>query len=129
MLKFIHGADFHLDSAFGALPARQAAGRRRESRELPFRLANLVNVDKAAEDMFAGTGYYVDEALAPYFRERLETIYETPYALARSLEGYDYTEDGSAPYGYSYIRDGRVRICMEVPHEMGDYIEIELGAQ
>nr|WP_326184941.1 metallophosphoesterase [uncultured Oscillibacter sp.] len=43
MLKFIHAADFHLDSAFGALSARQAAARRRESRELAFRLANYVN--------------------------------------------------------------------------------------
>ena len=43
MLKFIHAADFHLDSAFGALPPRQAAARRRESRELGFRLANYVN--------------------------------------------------------------------------------------
>ena len=43
MFKFIHGADFHLDSAFGALSPRQAAGRRRESRELVFRLANYVN--------------------------------------------------------------------------------------
>lgn len=43
MLKFIHGADFHMDSAFGALTARQAAGRRRESRELGFRLSNYVN--------------------------------------------------------------------------------------
>ena len=43
MFKFIHGADFHLDSAFGALSARQAAARRRESRETVFRLANYVN--------------------------------------------------------------------------------------
>lgn len=43
MLKFIHAADLHLDSAFGALPVRQAAARRRESRELAFRLANYVN--------------------------------------------------------------------------------------
>ena len=43
MLKFIHAADFHLDSAFGALTDRQAASRRRESRELGFRLANYVN--------------------------------------------------------------------------------------
>lgn len=43
MLKFIHAADFHLDSAFGALTAKQAAARRRESRELGFRLANYVN--------------------------------------------------------------------------------------
>ena len=43
MLKFIHAADFHLDSPFGALTAQQAAARRRESRELAFRLANYVN--------------------------------------------------------------------------------------
>ena len=27
MLTFLHAADFHLDSAFGALTARAAAGR------------------------------------------------------------------------------------------------------
>jgi len=43
MFQFIHAADFHLDSAFGALTARQAAARRRESREMAFRLANYVN--------------------------------------------------------------------------------------
>ena len=43
MLRFIHAADFHLDSAFGALTARQAATRRRESRELASRLADYVS--------------------------------------------------------------------------------------
>ena len=43
MIRCLHGADFHLDSAFGALPAQRAAERRRESRELLFRLADYVN--------------------------------------------------------------------------------------
>ena len=43
MIRFLHGADFHLDSAFGALPPGQAAARRRESRELALRLADYVN--------------------------------------------------------------------------------------
>lgn len=93
------------------------------------RLKDHVNVEKLAENLFAGTGYYVEESLAPYFQERLVSIYETPDSLARSLEGYDYAEDGSAPYGYSYLADGKVWICMEVPHALGDYIEIELDAQ
>ena len=42
MFKFIHGADFHLDSPFGALPAEQAAHRRRESRQMLARLADYV---------------------------------------------------------------------------------------
>ena len=88
-----------------------------------------MDVEKLAENMFAGTGYYVKEDLADYFRERLEAIYDSPDALAQSLAGYDYSEDGTAPYGYSYLADGKVWICMEVPHALGDYIEIELDTQ
>jgi DNA repair exonuclease SbcCD nuclease subunit len=54
MLKFIHAADFHLDSAFGALSAQQAAARRRESRELAFRLANYVNSQGVQLVLLAG---------------------------------------------------------------------------
>lgn len=54
MLKFIHGADFHLDSAFHALPSRQAAARRRESRELVFRLAGYVNSHDIGLVLLAG---------------------------------------------------------------------------
>ena len=93
------------------------------------RLKDHVDVEKLAENMFAGTGYYVKEDLADYFRERLEAIYDSPDALAQSLAGYDYSEDGTAPYGYSYLADGKVWICMEVPHALGDYIEIELDTQ
>ena len=35
MLRFIHAADFHLDSAFAALTPRQAAARRRAEGLLP----------------------------------------------------------------------------------------------
>ena len=54
MFKFIHGADFHLDSAFGALTAQQSAARRRESRELVFRLANYVNTHGISLVLLAG---------------------------------------------------------------------------
>ena len=47
MLKFIHAADFHMDSAFGALSASQAASRRRESREL---LVSLIERVELTED-------------------------------------------------------------------------------
>lgn len=41
------------------------------------RLKDHVDVEKLAENMFAGTGYYVKEDLADYFRERLEAIYDS----------------------------------------------------
>ena len=67
MLRFIHAADFHLDSAFAALTPRQAAARRRESRELPVRLANYVNQNNIdlvllAGDLFDSAASYRDMA-------------------------------------------------------------------
>ena len=67
MLKFIHAADFHLDSAFGALPADRAAARRREGREMPDRLADYVNANGIrlvllAGDLFDGADPYRETA-------------------------------------------------------------------
>lgn len=70
MLKFIHAADFHLDSSFGALTAQQAAQRRRESRELAFRLANYVN--QHGIDLVLLAGDLFDSASA--FRETGEQL-------------------------------------------------------
>jgi len=63
MIRFIHAADFHLDSAFAALRPEQAASRRRESREIPRRLSNYVNqngIDLVllAGDLFDSSGFY-----------------------------------------------------------------------
>ena len=72
MLKFIHASDFHLDSAFGALPARQAAQRRRESRELGFRLANYANSHGIQLVLLAGDLFENSHA----FRETGEQLAE-----------------------------------------------------
>jgi len=63
MLRFIHAADFHLDSAFGGLPPEKSRERRRESRELVDRLADLVLREKAdlvllSGDLFDGDRVY-----------------------------------------------------------------------
>lgn len=70
MFKFIHAADFHLDSAFSSLPPRQAAARRRESRELPRRVMEYAAHSGAelvllSGDLFDG---------ADIFRETLEAL-------------------------------------------------------
>lgn len=71
MLRFLHAADFHLDSAFHALPLRLAAERRQESRELLNRLAEEALRREAdlvllAGDLFDGGTVYREtlEALA-----------------------------------------------------------------
>ena len=70
MLRFIHASDFHLDSAFGALTEKQAAARRRESRELGFRLANYVNSHGIDLVLLAGDLFDSDSA----FRDTREQL-------------------------------------------------------
>lgn len=70
MFTFLHAADFHLDSAFGALTARQAATRRKESRELATRLSNYVNQN--AIDLVLLAGDLFDSGSA--FRETGEQL-------------------------------------------------------
>ena len=64
-IKVLHAADFHLDSPFAGLSGEQARLRRRESRELPGRLADYVNEQEVdvvllAGDLFDGATVYRD---------------------------------------------------------------------
>ena len=63
MVRFIHAADFHLDSAFGALTQRQAAARRRELREVGERLSNYVNQNDIDLVLLAGDLF---DSASPY---------------------------------------------------------------
>lgn len=76
MIKFIHSADWHLDSPFSARNAQEAAQRRAELRQLPERLADYVNehgigLVLLTGDLFDGKNVY---------RETMETL---SAALAR----------------------------------------------
>ena len=85
MLTFLHAADFHLDSAFGALTARQAAGRRRESRELVDRLTDLVRTEGAEVVLLAGD-LFDGQRVFPETLERLKAALaamDCPVFIAR----------------------------------------------
>lgn len=61
MAKVLHAADFHLDSAFRALPEDQARLRRQESRELPGRLVDWANDHGARLMLLAGDLFDSDQ--------------------------------------------------------------------
>lgn len=70
MIRFIHSADWHLDSSFGAQGGQEAARRRAELRQLPQRLADYVNEREIrlvllSGDLFDGKQVY---------RETMETL-------------------------------------------------------
>ncbi len=61
MVKILHAADFHLDSAFGALGEEQARQRRQESRELVQRLVDYANEQGVELMLLAGDLFDSDD--------------------------------------------------------------------
>ena len=77
-IKFLHAADFHLDSPFAAYSAEQAKQRRRESRRLPERLENYVNQNGVELVLLAGDLF--DGAMV--YRETLEALIDALGGMA-----------------------------------------------
>ena len=75
MLKVLHGADFHLDAPFRALPPHKAAQRRAEQRELLGRMAETVRSEGVDLVLLAGDLLDSDQIYG-----------ETAQILAQSLE-------------------------------------------
>lgn len=85
MLKIVHAADLHLDSAFAALGAEKAAQRRREGRWLVERLCELTRREEAdvlllAGDLFDGRHVYPEtmETLAAAFAALEARVFIAP---------------------------------------------------
>ena len=85
MLKIVHAADLHLDSAFGALGAEKARERRREGRWLVERLADLTKRREAdllllSGDLFDGRHVYPEtlEAMAEAFASLSARVFIAP---------------------------------------------------
>ena len=85
MLNILHAADFHLDSPFSGLTAAQAAQRRQELRQLPARLAQLVQTEQAdlvllPGDLFDGERVYPETvaALAQALGEMAVPVFIAP---------------------------------------------------
>lgn len=116
MLKFIHAADFHLDSAFSSLPAGRAVERRRESRELPFRLADYVNSHGVQLVLLAGDLF---DSAAPYP--------ETGEALAQAL-GRMHAQVFAAPGNHDWFGPGTPWLTVEWPENVHIFRENTLTA-
>ncbi|MCI9643855.1 MAG: DNA repair exonuclease [Oscillibacter sp.] len=116
MLKFIHAADFHLDSAFAALSAGRAAERRRESRELPFRLADYVNAHGVQLVLLAGDLF---DSAAPYR--------ETGEALAEAL-GRMKAQVFAAPGNHDWYGPGSPWVTVDWPENVHVFRESAMAS-
>ena len=100
MLTILHGADFHLDSAFAGLKPEQAARRRREQRELLEAFAALARERQAdlvllAGDLLDSEHMYRETALA-----LAQTLGSIPCPVFLAPGNHDYYRPG---VGYDII--------------------------
>ena len=105
-VKIVHAADFHLDSAFGALSGEQARQRRRESRELLTRLANYVNQNGVDVVLLAGDLFDSDTT----YRETLEALSDALGAMRARVfiaPGNHDPYSAKSPYATSCCRSFR----------------------
>lgn len=90
------------------------------------RLKNYVDMERVVAALETGSGFNVissdvtNEELKLY----LSWIEDLPIVLFDY--DYDISNVNFLPEGYSYIKNNRPVIIMSVPHEMGDYVEIEI---
>ena len=96
MVRILHAADFHLDSAYGALTPEQATERRRESRENLTRLVDYAN-DHQAQLMLLAGDLFDSDAIFGQTGEMLATELARFHGEAVIAPGnHDYYSERSA---------------------------------
>lgn len=90
------------------------------------RLVHYRDVDQLARELLEGDGYTVEGELGEEFQERLAILYGDAGQLADVLRGFDYGENRETPSGFSYQENGRTHLCIEVPHALGDWVDVML---
>ena len=120
MIRFLHGADFHLDSAFAALPPEKAALRRREQRQILERLARLCqgcDLIFLSGDLFDSAHIYRDtlEALKRCFSAISGQIFIAPGNHDCVLSGSPYLTEPWGDHVHIFTKNQIECIHLENP--------------
>ncbi len=88
------------------------------------RLSDFADSGELADKIISGKGFSIISASA----ESSVLEYLRGFSsgeMQELLDGVDSSSEGSEPPGYSYIKHGRLHVCINVPHALGDYIDLE----
>lgn len=90
------------------------------------RLCNQVDIEKLASKLYQNQGFTLEESKKDRFMKYIYSAFENEEALATMLGNFDYDEDTKQSYGYSFYEADKLNLCIEVPHDLGDYVIIQL---
>ncbi len=92
------------------------------------RLYDQTDITRLATNIYNNRGFILETDKKEKLMEYIHSAFENEGLLAEMLSNFDYNEEGEQPYGYSFYEDGKLHLCIEVPHDLGDYIIIEMDA-
>lgn len=90
------------------------------------RLCDLRDVNQLASQIYNNQGFHMESNLREEFMKYIYSAFDNEELLAEMLSNFDYYENTQLPYGYSFYEDNKLHLCVEVPHELGDYVILEL---
>lgn len=90
------------------------------------RLCDQTDVNNLAKNIYNNKGFVIESDVKDELMDYIYSAFENDESLSEMLINFDYNEDGELPYGYSFYEDGKLHLCIEVPHDLGDYAIIEL---
>ena len=90
------------------------------------RLCDRADVNQLAEKIYNNQGFQIETTIKEKFIDYIYSAFDNEELLAEMLMNFDYSEDNNQPFGYSFYQDGRLHLCIELPHDLGDFIIIEL---
>ena len=96
-MKLLHAADFHLDSPFRQLSARQAAQRRQELRDIPARLARLARQEQVDLGLLPGDLLDGERVYPETIRALTSALADIPAPVFISPGNHDFYHPAS-PY-------------------------------
>ncbi len=89
------------------------------------RLAEKYDTLEIAKYLLSGMNYTVVGVSKEEFVDYLKSAFENEMALQEVLNQFDFNYgDEMEVYGYSYYRKRSLELCVEVPHALGDCVEV-----
>lgn len=90
------------------------------------RLSDQTDVVELASKIYHNQGFSLESDVDEDFMRYINSAFENEELLAEMLSNFDYNEVAEQPFGYSYYEDGELHLCIEVPHNVGDYVILVL---
>lgn len=90
-------------------------------------LSKQVDVSKLASMIYQNKGFNLESSDTEEFMKYIYSAFENEELLAEMLSNFDYEDGEDQPFGYSYYKDNKLYLCIEVPHDLGDYVILEFN--